>query len=398
MNVVRTLELCAGVGMLGEGLHAGIRYLGGTARAVGYCERDAYAASILLARMEDEALEPAPVWAGNLEDVRWEQFHGAVDCVLAGFPCQPHSMAGSRKGTDDQRWIWPAIADAVLAIRPGIVFLENVSGLRSSGGFAPVLADLAALGFAIEWDSVRASDLGASHQRERVFILSYRPEFGRLKGRAESARIVGRFDADKRGGAVADSESACRCQSESKSDPGATGRRGWDGPFGIGCELDYSDRNGAQRTRRAQPCACAGCGEMGHAGLQHQHQEQRPDGSEYQGAGGGVPGVGLADACRPRLPQRRVLGRNDGAQQPSVERDCDTLFAPGPDSPSWAGIISEARHLTPALERGVRVLADGMAVVLDASRQDQLRCVGNGVVPLQAALGFVQLARRSGIA
>lgn len=178
MAATTILELCAGVGMLGEGIAAGLRHIGRTPRVVGYVERDAYAAAVLLARMASKALEPAPVWAGNLEAVRWERWAGAVDCLVAGFPCQPHSMAGSRKGTDDARWIWPAIADCIRVVRPGLVVLENVSGLRSSGGMAPVLADLAALGFRVEWDSVRASDVGAAHQRERVFILAVSTNIG----------------------------------------------------------------------------------------------------------------------------------------------------------------------------------------------------------------------------
>lgn len=210
--------------MLDEGICSGLRYIGRQGRVLGYVERDAYAASVLLARMESKALEPAPVWAGNLQDVRWEQFTGAVDILCAGFPCQPHSMAGSRKGIEDDRWIWPAIAECIRVVRPGIVLLENVSGLRSSGGMAPVLADLAALGFRVEWDSIRASDVGASHQRERVFILGY---------------------AVSRG-----------------SEPCGTNRmRQWPSSF----------------TGNGKP--------MGYAGLQHQHPKQWADGSEYPGAG-----------------------------------------------------------------------------------------------------------------
>lgn len=187
------IGLCSGVGMLEEGISAGLRYFGRKPRVLCHVERDAYAASVLLARMEVKAMEPSPVWVGNLEAVRWEQFAGAVDIVCAGFPCQPHSMAGSRKGTDDDRWIWPAIADCIRRVGPSIVVLENVPGLRSSGGFAPVLADLASLGFRIEWDSVRASDVGASHQRERVFVMAYRPGrgFGELW---ESSRRDGLAD------------------------------------------------------------------------------------------------------------------------------------------------------------------------------------------------------------
>lgn len=353
MNVVRTLELCAGVGMLGEGLHAGIRHLGGVARSVGYVERDAYAAALLLERMEEQALEPAPVWAGNLQDVRWEQWHGSVDCVLAGFPCQPHSMAGSRKGTDDDRWIWPAIADCIRRIEPGFVFLENVSGLRSSGGFAPVLADLAALGFRVEWDSLRASDVGASHQRERVFIL------GVADSKQSPSIKRHRSDVQR------------RWQEEAKQ-------------AGVG--------GGELRSS------------LGHSRLQHQHQEQRAYGAEYQGAGGVVfSGVDLADTGKPgpeRRERRRAHAkRNWSPASGSAPKFCEVpVFAPGPSSPAWLGIVRDNRHLSPSLESGVRVLADGVAVVLDESRQDQLRCIGNGVVATCSAVAFVTLARRAGIA
>jgi len=73
------------------------------------------------------------------------------------------------------------------------------------------------------------------------------------------------------------------------------------------------------------------------------------------------------------------------------------LFAPGPDASEWADVIDRFPYLAPATESGVRVLADGLAVVVDESRADQLRCVGNGVVALQAAVAFVVLARRAGI-
>ncbi|UGA37629.1 DNA cytosine methyltransferase [Chromobacterium haemolyticum] len=160
--------------MLDIGVHAALDYLGYSARTVGYVERDAYAASSLLARMDDQVLEPAPVWAGNLQDVRWERWAGCLDGIIAGFPCQPHSMAGNREGTEDDRWTCPEIVESIRLAGPGFAFLENVSGLRSSGGLDAVLEDVAALGMHAVWDSIRAADVGAGHQRERVFILAYR--------------------------------------------------------------------------------------------------------------------------------------------------------------------------------------------------------------------------------
>lgn len=301
--------------MLDLGVHIGLERLGFAPRSVGYVERDAYAAAILLERMENKALESAPVWAGNLQDVRWEHWAGAVDCLMAGFPCQPHSMAGKREGTDDSRWIWPAITECIRMVRPWLVILENVSGLRSSGGMAPVLTDLAALGYRIEWDSIRASNVGASHQRERVFIVGYARHYA---GNAE----------------------------QWQQQKGAASRSIESGDLGA---IEVADPSQPRREGREQH-------------------------SPHDGRGG------ASDAHRPAAEL------------------CDVpLFAPGPNDDRWTAIISEHNHLAPALKPGFCVVVDGLAVVVAESRPDQLRTVGNGVVPLQAALATVLLARRAGI-
>jgi len=112
-----TLSLCAGVSGIELGLSLVVR-----TRVVGWVERDAYAAAVLLARMADEAMEPAPVWCGDLARMDTAPFVG-VDLVTAGFPCPPFSSAGRRGGTDDDRWIWPDIARIVRDVGPRLVFL-----------------------------------------------------------------------------------------------------------------------------------------------------------------------------------------------------------------------------------------------------------------------------------
>lgn len=107
---------------------------------------------------------------GDLTTARWEDVE-PVDIVCGGYPCQPFSLAGKRKGTADDRHIWPSIATALRVLRPRIAFFENVAGhLRL--GFDTVLADLAALGFDAEWCTVRASEAGAPHPRRRLFLLA----------------------------------------------------------------------------------------------------------------------------------------------------------------------------------------------------------------------------------
>ena len=167
---LRTLSLCAGIGGIDLGL---ARW----SRTVCFLERDAFAAAVLVARMEEEALDRAPIW-DDLRTFDGKRWRGAVDLVVAGYPCQPFSVAGKQLGERDERHLWPEVARIIAQCGAPLAFLENVPGhLRL--GFDRVLADLAALGFDAEWDLVRASDVGAPHRRERLFVLAYRDDEGR---------------------------------------------------------------------------------------------------------------------------------------------------------------------------------------------------------------------------
>lgn len=97
---------------------------------------------------------------------------GKTDIVCGGFPCQPHSTNGKRKGTSDDRWLWPEFQRIINELRPRIVFIENVVGLRTSG-LGEVLRGLADIGYDAEWDCYSAAEVGAPHQRKRIFIYAY---------------------------------------------------------------------------------------------------------------------------------------------------------------------------------------------------------------------------------
>ena len=105
---------------------------------------------------------------GDLTVVDWADIE-AVDVLCAGYPCQPFSYAGYRKGNNDDRAIFEYIADAISVLRPRNVLLENVAGHLTLGG-TTVIATLTELGYNAKWGVVRASDTGAPHQRKRLFI------------------------------------------------------------------------------------------------------------------------------------------------------------------------------------------------------------------------------------
>jgi len=161
------MALCAGVG----GLELGLRLaLGRAYQTVCYCEREAFAASRLVARMESAHLDRAPVW-DDLKTFDGTAWRGCVDLVSAGYPCQPWSVAGKRLGKRDPRHLWPEVRRIVEEVQPYACFFENVPGhLRL--GFPDVRRDLQELGYRVEAGLWSSRGVGAPHFRRRLFILA----------------------------------------------------------------------------------------------------------------------------------------------------------------------------------------------------------------------------------
>ena len=262
---LRGLSLCSGIGGLDLGLHIALDGY----RTVCHVEREAFCASALVARMEDEALDCAPVW-DDLATFDGHPWRGIVDIISAGYPCQPFSVAGRRAGVEDPRHLWPHVARIIGECEPGFVFLENVPG-HLNLGFDEVAADLDGMGYETAATLLTASEVGATHRRERLFVLAHR-----------------------------------------------------DGE---------------------------GVGDTNPAGLEGRGGPQR--GSTYQ------------------LP----------------------AWPPSPsDEDAWREILNGWPELAPAIKPPIRGMDDG-----SASRVDRLRALGNAVVPVQAAVAFVSLARELGL-
>lgn len=115
----------------------------------------------------------------------------SFDVVCGGFPCQPFSAAGSRKGSSDDRHLWPEVIRVIRGIRPKFFLGENVPGLLSidSGRvFGNILSDLAASGYCVEWSCISCAEVGGVHLRERVFVVAYLTANPQGSGRSASRR------------------------------------------------------------------------------------------------------------------------------------------------------------------------------------------------------------------
>lgn len=163
---IRELALFAGAG----GGILGGHLLGW--RTVCAVERDAYAAQVLAQRQNDGILKPFPIWS-NVTTFDGKPWRGRVDVVSGGFPCQPHSMSGKRLGMGDARWLWPEVKRVYSESGAWCLWLENVTGLISTGGLGAILLELSEMGMHAKWGIVSAACLGAEHIRPRIWILAY---------------------------------------------------------------------------------------------------------------------------------------------------------------------------------------------------------------------------------
>jgi len=144
---------------------------------------------------------------GDITTVNWATVE-PVGLLTAGWPCQPWSQAGKRKGIDDDRALWPEVARAIRTLRPRYVLLENVPAIVAAGELARAVGDLAALGYEFGWTVLGANEVGAPHRRNRCFILGCRlapnpAGDGRHEGRPEPAGFVGGSDVAVSGSATA---------------------------------------------------------------------------------------------------------------------------------------------------------------------------------------------------
>ena len=166
------LSLCSGYG----GLEIGISRALGECTVLAHVEIEAFAVANLVNKMETGRMVPGPIWT-DLKTFDATVFRGRVDILTGGYPCQPFSAAGKRRGTDDPRHLWPHIGgkidgrrNIIEQCRPRYVFFENVEG-HLSLGIAEVLEDLEKMGYRVEVGIFSAVEVGAPHQRKRVFIL-----------------------------------------------------------------------------------------------------------------------------------------------------------------------------------------------------------------------------------
>lgn len=162
--MLRMLDLFSGIGGFS---YAGEKLVGGY-ETVAFCEYDKHAQKVLRKHWPDTEI---------IDDVRElandaERFRGSVDIICGGYPCQPFSLAGVRRGDKDDRHLWPQMLRIIQTVRPTWVIGENVNG-HITMGLDEVLSDLEAEGYQARCFVIPAVAADAHHRRDRCWIIAH---------------------------------------------------------------------------------------------------------------------------------------------------------------------------------------------------------------------------------
>ncbi len=178
------LDLFSGIGGFSLGLEATQRI-----NTVAFCEIDSFCTKVL-----NKNWPIIPVYK-DIKELTYEKLKadgiGPIDIITGGYPCQPFSQAGRKKGEEDPRHLWPEYFRLIKECRPTWVIGENVSG-HIKLGLDSVLADLESEGYAVRTFSISAASIGSNHKRERVWVVAHTRQPGRRIESSRNTKSLGR--------------------------------------------------------------------------------------------------------------------------------------------------------------------------------------------------------------
>ena len=404
-------SVCTGYGGLDLGVLAAL----GGGRIAWCADPDPHITQILAARM------PGVPNLGDIRAIDWTTVE-PVEVLTAGFPCQDISAAGRRAGIEKgaRSGLWTDIVAGVRVLRPALVVVENVAALRwRHGGLHRVLGDLAEAGYDALWRSVRAADIGAAHRRERVFLVAWPRTRTRRGGGGDAAdadrtrRLLQRHQRHQQTGrpfAVGPAAAAAHTNRLGREelhpqDPdrwAVTARRG---PAAADTD-SLGHRHGGPPGGDRVPATVvpAGTSTGGPRSVPADTAGDRRD-ERLPGAAGlqGRPDAALGGhaAARPGGGRRHLVAVADPAdQQPAESASARREVDWGDYSPAvrrWEQVLGRpapfptqpGQHgrpvLAPVFVEWLQGIEQGWLTSLPLPRTAQLRALGNGVVPQQAA-------------
>ncbi|OAZ43380.1 DNA cytosine methyltransferase [Paenibacillus polymyxa] len=294
---MRKLSLFSGIGGIDLAAHwAGME-------TVAFCEREPFPQQVLRKHWPNVPIydDVCTLTADRLREDGILGDNRTIDIISAGYPCQPFSHAGKRRGEEDDRHLWPEVARLLSEIRPRWFLGENVAG-HITLGLDVVLSDLEGIGYTTQTFVIPSAAVNAPHRRDRVFIVAHTERSGRSgesRGRTEQVASDGHSQLEE--------ESLANATSKRLERNAGTKLLGeCSGPSLCGQNVAYSSSSGQQERHATAVTDRAGYGSGGaNEGRSHRAAQSRVG--------------GMLDGLSSRLDQHRwpaALGQDQYYWEP----------------------------------------------------------------------------------
>jgi DNA (cytosine-5)-methyltransferase 1 len=327
-------------------------------RTICAVEWEPYPASVLCARQNEGLLPPFPIW-DDIQTFDGKPWRGLVDVVSGGFPCQDISAAGKGVGIDGERsGMWREMARVIREVGPRFVFVEN-SPMLTSRGLGAVLGDLASMGFDAKWGVLGAADVGANHQRDRIWI----------RGEATNPNSIGLQKSTHK--CQLESQGSNQLQVEQSRDTSEMGDTHNNGQFATEICSSSTQRSDSSSTRQEQTCQLEGSSEQYAYVADTSSQRSKARSTDSQGG-------------QERISNELNYSSDDLAytsDKGDVWREWELGFVEQEHN-SGRGSIDGRREWW-ATEPDLGRVAHGIP-----ARVDRLKAIGNAQVPLCAATAW----------
>lgn len=298
---------------------------------------------------------------GDVFDIHYPSY---VDVFTAGFPCQPFSGAGAMRGANDPRYLLPHVIRIISEVRPRVVLLENVPGFRTGDDgfhFRYLLRSLAVMGYDAEWGRVRASHVGAPHERKRWCLVAYAPRERHMEPAARNTSPHPQWH-----------NPAYQPTGTAVQHATVTGRQVLGNPYRIG---QLQPQRSQQKLRRWIGNSSQEVGHPQSAGLAIRGNGSQENQSAPRQAQAYKPAAGL------NRPSSLVRRRRNGIAQRPVGRDADGLSRQLVEHRWPAGQGPDQYHYEPSRQ-----------TIGTPERAENIEALGNAIVP-QAFLPLANAIR-----
>ena len=358
-NKLKHLDLFSGIG----GFSLGLEETGGF-ETVAFCDIEEFPRKVLQKHW------PHVKQYKDIKELTYDKLKAdgidTIDIITGGYPCQPFSVAGRKKGEEDPRHLWPEYFRLVKELRPTWVIGENVSG-HIKLGLDTVIKDLESEGYAVRPFSISASSVGANHQRERVWIMGYSEHNGSFADKIKGSNNQN----DARGQEGTNSTLQFKGTSGSRDssnveDTRRSLRSGSELREENENEIGQGNANLAQRSGEASEFDVADTESIGSYGGENGNNQQETGNKKVKGKAGGVSGI-VADSDQQIIQTTTTSGNDEeGGKKSPDEHDRGR-------SPASRGKVMEGNW---DVEPDVGRVANGVS-----NRVDRLKGIGNSLVP-----------------